>query len=436
MLRTHKPVFVLACFLIAILPGSRVLGGPGTGNGQEPVGAAPAPPRVVAVGDIHGAYDAFVGLMQAAGILDDTLSWVGGDTIFVQTGDFTDRGPGVRPVIDLMRRMQLEAEAAGGQVLVALGNHEIMNLIGEVRDVTPEIMLSFAGDDAVDVRDAGYKEVEDRILRAEGAWARLSPRDRRRVKENWIADHPLGYVEYIRALGPEADYGRWLRSLPFGVVVQDILFLHAGVAPELGPWGVDGLNERVAQEIEAFDAYRIWLQEEKRITSFPNLKEIITGAARETRGIEWLEAREAPLGEPPALHDDLAAVGGDRLRFQSLFFLDEWFLNAPRGPLWLREYARWSEPQGTALMTELVRTLGVRAVVVGHTPQRNGIRARFGSRVFLIDTGMLAAVYQGEAMALEIDGEEWHVIHADGRRTLLPSPPPLAAGARVAGDGS
>ena len=99
-------------------------------------------------------------------------------------------------------------------------------------------------------------------------------------------------------------------------------------------------------------------------------------------------------------------------------------------------YARWSEPQGTALMTELVRTLGVRAVVVGHTPQRNGIRARFGSRVFLIDTGMLAAVYQGEAMALEIDGEEWHVIHADGRRTLLPSPPPLAAGARVAGDGS
>jgi len=429
----HRLISTIAvCLMLAIVPVSGASGVAFGGNGQEPRGTGGTHRRVVAVGDIHGAFDEFVALMQTVELIDSELNWVGGDTVFVQTGDMTDRGPGVRQVLELVMRLQQQAPAAGGEVLVALGNHEEMNLIGEVRDVTPEIMLAFATDDSVKTRDDAYKEFESRVLRHESVWGQLSRSQKRDIKQKWIAKHPVGYVEYLRALGPDAEYGQWLRSLPLSVTVDDVLFMHAGIAPELSDWGVERLNARVTEELRAYDAYRSWLLEKKRITDFANLSELLQGAARETRGIDWLEKRDEPLGNPPPLHADLEDVGGERLRYQSLFYLNDWFLNAPMGPLWFRGYARWNEYEGTSLATELVAALGVRAIVVGHTPQISGIRARFGGRIFLIDTGMLAEVYRGTAMALEIIGDEYTVVRVNGERTSLPSPPPMVAGTEVA----
>ena len=34
--------------------------------------------RIVAVGDIHGAYEPFVKILQTAGIIDARLRWIGG----------------------------------------------------------------------------------------------------------------------------------------------------------------------------------------------------------------------------------------------------------------------------------------------------------------------------------------------------------------------
>lgn len=67
-------------------------------------------PRVVAIGDVHGAYDAFTGILRAAGVVDGQLSWSGGTTHLVNLGDLIDRGPGSRKVLDLL--MRLEGEAA------------------------------------------------------------------------------------------------------------------------------------------------------------------------------------------------------------------------------------------------------------------------------------------------------------------------------------
>jgi len=427
MLRLRLISTLAVCLVLAIVPVSGAVGAAFDGNGQEASGAAGTPRRVVAVGDIHGAIDEFVALMQATGLIDADLNWSGGDAVFVQTGDMTDRGAGVRQVLDLVMRMQRQAPATGGEVRVALGNHEQMNLIGEVRDVTAEIMLAFATDDSVKTRDDAYKEFESRVLRQESVWGQISRAQKRRVKEDWIAEHPLGYVEYMRALGADTEYGQWLRSLPLSVIVDDVLFMHAGIAPEVSDWGVEALNARVAAELSAFDAYRDWLLGKKRITSFANMSEILRGAARETRGLDWLEDRNEPVGNPPPLHSDLEDVGGERLRFQSLFHLTDWFLIAPDGPLWFRGYARWNEYDGTKLATDLVAALGVRAIVVGHTPQLDGIKARFGGRIFLIDTGMLTEVYGGTAMALEIIGDEYSVIRVDGERASLPTPPPLAS---------
>ena len=46
--------------------------------------------RVVAIADIHGAYDAMVPTLQNAGILGEDLSWVGENATLVIVGDILD----------------------------------------------------------------------------------------------------------------------------------------------------------------------------------------------------------------------------------------------------------------------------------------------------------------------------------------------------------
>ena len=60
-----------------------------------PVTSTSAPSdRVVAFGDVHGAYDDWVKLLQQTGIIDSRLNWSGGRTHLVSLGDLIDRGPG------------------------------------------------------------------------------------------------------------------------------------------------------------------------------------------------------------------------------------------------------------------------------------------------------------------------------------------------------
>ena len=72
--------------------------------------------RVVAISDVHGAYDAMVETLTAAGILDENLAWIGDETRLVIVGDLLDRGPRSRDVMDLLMRLEGEAVAAGGYV--------------------------------------------------------------------------------------------------------------------------------------------------------------------------------------------------------------------------------------------------------------------------------------------------------------------------------
>ena len=72
--------------------------------------------RIVAVGDVHGAFDKFVAILRAAGLIDTRNRWIGKKAVLVQTGDLTDRGPDSRKAIDLLRKLEGEAQRAGGQV--------------------------------------------------------------------------------------------------------------------------------------------------------------------------------------------------------------------------------------------------------------------------------------------------------------------------------
>src|SRR5262245_14767347 len=76
--------------------------------------------RIVAVGDVHGGYDQFVALLRAAGIINNRNRWSGGRTVFVQTGDVIDRGPESKRALDLLRRLERDAEDAGGRVFALI----------------------------------------------------------------------------------------------------------------------------------------------------------------------------------------------------------------------------------------------------------------------------------------------------------------------------
>jgi hypothetical protein len=81
------------------------------------------PDRIVAVGDVHGAFDKFVKILQAARVIDGRQRWSAGGAVLVQTGDVVDRGADSRRALDLLRRLEGEAERAGGRVVPLLGNH-------------------------------------------------------------------------------------------------------------------------------------------------------------------------------------------------------------------------------------------------------------------------------------------------------------------------
>ena len=106
MMRGMRRLLLLAPLLTAtLLAAAPVL----RGRVPQPAGSV----RLVAIGDIHGAADAFARILQKAGLIDASQHWSGGTATLVQTGDYLDRGGGVRQVLDLLMRLEGEAKAAG-----------------------------------------------------------------------------------------------------------------------------------------------------------------------------------------------------------------------------------------------------------------------------------------------------------------------------------
>ena len=124
--------------------------------------------RVVVIPDIHGAYPAFTQLLQSSGIVDNSLNWIGGTAHLVSMGDMLDRGAESRRVMDLLMRLQEQALAQGGRVHVLAGNHETMNLVGDLRYVSAGEFSAFSGTESAQLRSQAYQQF---IVQQSGAAA-------------------------------------------------------------------------------------------------------------------------------------------------------------------------------------------------------------------------------------------------------------------------
>jgi hypothetical protein len=357
---------------------------------------APRPARVIAIGDIHGAYDEFVTILQRAGLINERLAWSGGRATLVQTGDYTDRGTDVRKVLDLLMRLEREASAAGGQVLSLLGNHEVMNLIGDWRDVTPEICATFATPKSEARREEAYRDYTR--LRSNST---TPPAPLALTREEWMVAHPPGCLEYREAMSPSGVYGRWLRNKAIAARVSDTLFMHAGLNPSRAvPRALAEINDRARDEIRRLDAHRQRLTSRRLVPATATLSDILEVSATELRVASLaLAAAKAEGGPPPQLDLPVLREANDLMEVRT------WSVVDPEGPLWFRGYAQWQDPQAAPTVFGFLDAMKLARIVVAHTvtPSRK-ITTRFDGRVVLIDTGMLTSTYSGAPAALELTG--------------------------------
>jgi hypothetical protein len=172
----------------------------------------PAPPRLVAIGDLHGDFEATRRVLRLAGAIDEMDRWVGKDLVIVQTGDQLDRGDGERKILDLLERLGEEARAAGGALHALNGNHELMNAAGDLRYVTAGGFVDFSAIPGVDLADP----------RAAAAEPAMRGR--------------------LLAFMPGGPYARKLAVRPVTLIVGDSVFAHAGVLPGHVRRGLDAIN--------------------------------------------------------------------------------------------------------------------------------------------------------------------------------------------------
>jgi hypothetical protein len=375
---------------------------------MAPAAAQQAPSRIVAVGDVHGAFEEFTAVLQTVGLIDGRRAWTGGTATFVQTGDVVDRGAKQRECLDLLMDLQRQAPRDGGTVITLLGNHEVMNIIGDLRYLTPDTFRTFASPDAEQRREAARKDYLAFLSAHAGHGHEVVPPADGEARQKWFAEHPPGFFEQRDAFGPAGQYGKWIRSNRAVVQVGDGIFVHGGINPALAFGSIRELDERVVADLPAFDAMWTELVDARVIWRYMTFAEAVRFAAEE---LAWQQS-EGPVGVFPA-----------RMAVLRLLGYKTWITVSGDGPLWYRGLG--TEPEGKldASLTAMLERLNAAYIVAGHSVVASKeVTARFGSRVFLIDTGMLAEVYSGRGSALEIRDGRFTAHRVDAMPRSLPAP--------------
>lgn len=323
----------------------------GLGSIFAPLRAA-SPERIVAVGDLHGDFSAWQTIAISAGLMNAGGHWTAGRTILVQMGDITDREPDSLKIIRSLQQLEKEAPHKGGKVIVILGNHEAMNLVGDNRYTTPGEYAAFADRHSTARRDRVYEANRPKV---EAFYHAQDPKlGAEQIRANWMAEHPLGWVEHRLAWEPSGELGKWAAANPAIVKIDGTLFVHGGISAEYSRQPIDVVNERVAAAMAAGDG--------------------------STSSVLF-----DPLG--PLWYRGLIALDSDA--------------QAARAAM---------KPPSPALtpdqeLNAVLAAYGADRMVIAHTPDLKGIAILAGNRLARIDTGN-SRYYGGPLSWLEIVGEK------------------------------
>jgi hypothetical protein len=176
--------------------------------------------RIVAIGDLHGDLQATRRALRLAGAIDTRDRWIGQRLVVVQTGDQLDRGDDEPDILALLDRLRQEARTHGGDVVALNGNHELMNVAGDFRYVTPDGFADYPKTERASWLDAcGERETP----------AQTGPQ--------------AGRAE---AYAPGGSVARALAGRPIVAIAGDSLFVHGGVLPDHVSYGLERINREAS----------------------------------------------------------------------------------------------------------------------------------------------------------------------------------------------
>ncbi|HEX6660249.1 MAG TPA: hypothetical protein VF067_00035, partial [Sphingomicrobium sp.] len=271
----------------------------------------------------------------------------------------TDRAPDSLKIIRSLQQLARQAPRAGGKVVVVLGNHEAMNLLGDYRYTAPGEYAAFVTSKSAALRDQVY---ENDHARLEALYRSQNPAiTPAQARDTWMARHPLGWVEHRIAWKPTGELGQWATRNSAIVRVGDTLFVHGGISAEYAKLPIDEVNRRVREAMMTMD---------------DSPKSILND----------------PLG--PLWYRGLTGRDADAERERA----------AAPGP----------HPTIDQELTTALAAFGAKRLVIGHTPSLSGIALTNAGRLIRIDTG-ISRFYGGPLTWLEIVGDR--VIPHTARRT-------------------
>jgi hypothetical protein len=362
--------------------------------------------RVVAVSDIHGAYDSMVATLHNTGVIDAAGNWSGGVAHLVIVGDILDRGADSRPAMDLLMALEAQAEAAGGRVHVLIGNHEAMNLVGDLRYVAKGEFAAFAEEESGDDRlrwlehYAKHKSDSGEISDA--------------LRSEFDERFPPGFFGHRRGFASDGKYGRWLLDKPVVVVINRTAFVHGGLSPMIAEIGLDGVNETLLGEMVEYVALLDPMFEAGILSptdSFYAHPRILKGY----------------MPSPAATQESIDAVA-------RLIELNDSDLHASDGPLWYRGNVACGRVIESGRLQSALDAIGADRVVIGHTPTPGRrVLERFDGEIIEVDTGMLSGYYNGSGNALVIEGTRLFVVNESSPEVITPQPHPRQVGIRPGG---
>ncbi len=149
--------------------------------------------KIAALSDIHGCYDHLITLLKNNLIIDQETNWAWGNGHLVLAGDIVDKGPWQTNCLWLIRKLEKQAERAGGKVHYLLGNHETALL----------------------------RESAGRF-----------DKNRKPGHKYPAIGKSIG-ITYAYLFGKNSEFGRWLRTRNTMVKINDSLFLHGGISNQL-----------------------------------------------------------------------------------------------------------------------------------------------------------------------------------------------------------
>ncbi len=266
--------------------------------------------RIVAVGDLHGDYAAYQAIMKDAGLIDAKGKWKGGTATLVQLGDIPDRGPDTLKIIRHLMKLEKQAKKKGGKIIPLIGNHEAMNMTGDLRYVTPGEYAAFRTKKSAAIR-AQYFKTHVAAIAARYRTANPAMTDDA-VKAKFEADVSLGYIEHRAAWSPKGEIGKWILTHDALAWIDRTVFVHGGLSETsaYANWSRDQINAKVRELLAAGAPGGILEDEKGPLWYRGNVTGTPEAAAEVDRLLGVWGADRMVVGHTPSLTGIKALYGG------------------------------------------------------------------------------------------------------------------------------